>query len=73
VLQGYIDTKMPRPSTVDPIYEDAIKYLRDEVGIKRLGGVGYCFGGKYVCRYVLSHPISSHLCDNRDFKREVVY
>jgi dienelactone hydrolase len=43
---------MPRPETVDPIYEEVIKYLREECGIKRLGGVGYCFGGKYVCRFL---------------------
>jgi dienelactone hydrolase len=43
---------MPRPATVDPIYEEVIKYLREECGVKRLGGVGYCFGGKYVCRFL---------------------
>lgn len=43
---------MPREDTVDPIYAAVIKYLRGEVGVKRLGGVGYCFGGKYVCRWL---------------------
>lgn len=43
---------MPRTGTVDPIIESVIKVLRDEMGIKRLGAVGYCFGGKYVCRWL---------------------
>jgi hypothetical protein len=43
---------MPRPETVDPIYDEVIKYLKEECGIKKLGGVGYCFGGKYVCRFL---------------------
>jgi dienelactone hydrolase len=51
-LEDYIATTMPRPETVDPIYDEVIKYLREECGIKRLGGVGYCFGGKYVCRFL---------------------
>ncbi|KAH6647347.1 dienelactone hydrolase [Truncatella angustata] len=36
---------------VDPIVEDAIKYLKEEKGVKKLGGVGYCFGAKYVARH----------------------
>lgn len=44
--------KMPREGDVDPIYASIIKYLRGELGVKRLGGVGYCFGGKYVCRWL---------------------
>lgn len=31
---------------VDPVIESTIKMLRDEHGIEKLGGVGYCFGGK---------------------------
>ncbi|EGD90436.1 hypothetical protein H112_01895 [Trichophyton rubrum D6] len=37
---------------VDPVIESTIKMLREEHGIERLGGVGYCFGGKYVCRFL---------------------
>ncbi|KAI0382321.1 dienelactone hydrolase [Hypomontagnella monticulosa] len=36
---------------VDPIIEAAIKYLKEELGVKRLGAVGYCFGAKYVARH----------------------
>jgi dienelactone hydrolase len=43
---------MPQVPKVDPIVESVIKHLRGELGVKRLGGVGYCFGGKYVCRWL---------------------
>ncbi|GLA18146.1 hypothetical protein AnigIFM62618_005301 [Aspergillus niger] len=35
---------------IDRIINVTAKYLREEVGVKRIGGVGYCFGGKYVPR-----------------------
>lgn len=37
---------------VDPIVDAAIKDMRDNHGCKRIGAVGYCFGGKYVCRFL---------------------
>ncbi|KAK2733725.1 hypothetical protein FQN57_001952 [Myotisia sp. PD_48] len=37
---------------VDPVIEAAVKYIRENLGIKRIGAVGYCFGGKYVCRFL---------------------
>jgi len=36
---------------VDPIVEAALKHLRAQ-GFKKIGAVGYCFGGKYVVRYL---------------------
>ena len=51
-LQSYIDTQMPRVSAVDPICEEVIRYVREDLGVERIGGVGYCFGGKYVCRWL---------------------
>ncbi|KAH7410447.1 dienelactone hydrolase [Phaeosphaeria sp. MPI-PUGE-AT-0046c] len=51
-LQTYINDTMPRFNTVDPIIESVIKVLREDMGVKRLGAVGYCFGGKYVCRWL---------------------
>jgi dienelactone hydrolase len=38
--------------TVDPIIASVMEAMRKEMGVKRLGGVGYCFGGKYVCRWL---------------------
>jgi len=37
---------------IDPIIEKVIKYLREEKGVKKIGGVGYCFGAKYVIRFM---------------------
>jgi dienelactone hydrolase len=37
--------------SVDPVVEAAIKELRKQ-GVKTIGGVGYCFGAKYVVRYL---------------------
>lgn len=31
---------------VDPIIIDAIRYMKEVLGMKRLGSVGYCFGAK---------------------------
>lgn len=31
---------------IDPIVTNQIKYLRETLGIKRIGAVGYCFGAK---------------------------
>ena len=39
---------------VEPIIEAAIKAMRDEYGVKKLGAVGYCLGGKYTCRFLSS-------------------
>ncbi|OJJ50740.1 hypothetical protein ASPZODRAFT_86317 [Penicilliopsis zonata CBS 506.65] len=35
---------------VEPLVTRAIAYLRDTLGIKKIGSVGYCFGAKYVIR-----------------------
>ncbi|KAJ5303537.1 hypothetical protein N7476_010336 [Penicillium atrosanguineum] len=41
-----------QPANVDPIVEKTIKYMRETLGVKKIGAVGYCFGGKYVARYL---------------------
>ncbi|KAI9932732.1 hypothetical protein ASPWEDRAFT_144852 [Aspergillus wentii DTO 134E9] len=52
-------------SHVDPIVESTLKYVKEELGAKKVAGVGYCFGAKYVTRYLkggnfdvgyLAHP-----------------
>lgn len=37
---------------IEPILDAVIKSLRSEHGITRIGAVGYCFGGRYVVRYL---------------------
>nr|POE75776.1 hydrolase tropi [Quercus suber] len=36
---------------VDPIVEAIIKEMKTNMGVKRIGSVGYCFGAKYVARF----------------------
>ncbi|KAF2710048.1 alpha/beta-hydrolase [Pleomassaria siparia CBS 279.74] len=37
---------------IDSIVASTITYIRSELGVQRIGGVGYCFGGKYVPRFL---------------------
>jgi hypothetical protein len=38
--------------TVDPIVQAVITEMRGNLGVKKLGAVGYCFGAKYVVRFL---------------------
>lgn len=40
------------PETVDPVVEAAVKELKENHGIKKIGTVGYCFGAKFVVRFL---------------------
>jgi dienelactone hydrolase len=44
-------TKHPTPE-IDEMLEKTIKYIRGDIGAKKVGAVGYCFGGKYVARFM---------------------
>jgi dienelactone hydrolase len=37
---------------VDPVVDAVIKHARTNLGVKKLGGVGYCFGAKSVVRFL---------------------
>lgn len=37
---------------IDRIINTTIAYIRNELNISKIGGVGYCFGGKYVPRFL---------------------
>jgi len=39
------------PIAVDPIVEAAIKTLKEDYGVTKIGALGYCFGAKYVIRH----------------------
>lgn len=41
----------PQP-VIEAIVNSTVQYVRNELGIKKVGGVGYCFGGKYVGRWL---------------------
>ncbi|RDW75491.1 hypothetical protein BP6252_06633 [Coleophoma cylindrospora] len=40
------------PDTVDPIVKTVIDHLRTNLKVKRIGAVGYCYGGRYVVRFL---------------------
>lgn len=37
---------------VDRVIERTITYMKSQLGIKRIGAVGYCLGGKHVPRFM---------------------
>ncbi|KAH8698724.1 dienelactone hydrolase [Talaromyces proteolyticus] len=39
------------PKEVDSIIEDALEYIKRNLGFSNIGAVGYCFGAKYVVRH----------------------
>jgi len=41
------------PKDIDSILDTTIKYMREELGVKKIGAAGYCFGGKYVARFLV--------------------
>ncbi|KAJ9490154.1 hypothetical protein VN97_g3103 [Penicillium thymicola] len=50
-LQGHL------PQHTDPIINEVLKEMRDSFGCEWVGGVGYCYGGKFVCRYLRAGQI----------------
>jgi len=53
-LNGSNEKKGHLHPRVDPVVSSVINALRSTHGVKKLGGVGYCFGAKYVIRFL--HP-----------------
>ncbi|KAF2873689.1 dienelactone hydrolase [Massariosphaeria phaeospora] len=39
-------------SDIDSIIASTLEYMHSELGVERVGAVGYCFGGKYVPRFM---------------------
>jgi dienelactone hydrolase len=39
-------------TVIDSIIAKTIHYMKHDLGIKKIGAVGYCFGGKYVPRFL---------------------
>ncbi|KAI8935702.1 hypothetical protein NX059_007223 [Plenodomus lindquistii] len=40
------------PAAIDDVINKTLTYAREELGVERVGAVGYCFGGKYVPRWL---------------------
>jgi dienelactone hydrolase len=45
-LQGHLT------DVVDPVVDSCIKEMKGKLGVKSMGAVGYCFGAKYVARFL---------------------
>jgi dienelactone hydrolase len=39
-------------SVIEAVINSTIQYARNKFGVEKLGGVGYCFGAKYVRRWL---------------------
>ncbi|PVH69707.1 dienelactone hydrolase family protein [Cadophora sp. DSE1049] len=55
---------------VDPIVAAVIRYLREELGVKRIVAAGYCYGGKYVARFLKPGYIDSGYSAHPSFVEE---
>jgi dienelactone hydrolase len=42
------------PPEIDSIVDTTINYMRSDLAVSKIGGLGYCFGGKYVPRFMSS-------------------
>ncbi|KAI1399160.1 dienelactone hydrolase [Hypoxylon fuscum] len=51
LAQGSTGDNPHTAEAIDPIVAEAIKWLKSEKGIKKLGAVGYCYGAKFVARH----------------------
>jgi len=49
-----ISAWLPRHGSdvVDAKVDAVIKHLREDLGVTKIAGAGYCFGGKYVARFL---------------------
>ncbi|CRK18971.1 hypothetical protein BN1723_012783 [Verticillium longisporum] len=54
ITEGAHGNNPHTPEYVDAIVVAGIKALKEDFGITKVGGVGYCFGGKYVVRHYKS-------------------
>lgn len=57
-------------NVVDPIIQEAIDHIHSTLGIKKIAAVGYCFGGKYVARFLKPGHIDSGYTAHPSFMTE---
>jgi len=55
------------PPAVDPIIEKSISLMKNKYGVKKIGAVGYCFGAKYVVRFLKPGQIDVGYCAHPSF------
>ncbi|RAK97234.1 dienelactone hydrolase family protein [Aspergillus ibericus CBS 121593] len=64
------DKKAHTPEVVDPIIEACLNEMRTKYGCKKIGAVGYCFGGKYVVRYLRPGQVDAGYTAHPSFVQE---
>lgn len=47
---------------IEPIILKAIEGIKNELSLKKIGAVGYCFGGRYVIRLLADGSIDAGVC-----------
>ncbi|KAL2838540.1 dienelactone hydrolase [Aspergillus pseudoustus] len=71
---GKVDIKswMSRHTVADvsPVVEAMINHLRTTLGVENVAAAGYCFGGKYVVRYLKEGQIDSGFIAHPSFVTE---
>jgi len=55
---------------VDPVVDLCIKEMKGKMGVKQLGAVGYCFGAKYVVRFLKDNMIDAGFVAHPSFVDE---
>jgi dienelactone hydrolase len=67
-LMGWLKNHLP--DKTDPIIEASLKEMQEKYGCKKIGAVGYCFGAKYVARYLKKGKIDVGYCAHPSFVEE---
>ncbi|KAF2001394.1 alpha/beta-hydrolase [Amniculicola lignicola CBS 123094] len=49
-IWSWMKSDMPNTDKLDPLLDEVLKEMRGSYECKKVGSVGYCFGGKYVVR-----------------------
>ena len=55
------------PETVDPILEKVLKFMSTDMSVGTWGGIGYCFGGRYIIRLMAAEKIAVGVVNHPSF------
>ena len=55
------------PDSVDPIIQKSLEEMRSKYDCKHIGAVGYCFGAKYVVRFLKKGTLDAGYCAHPSF------
>lgn len=80
---GFLEEWIPRhgPAQTDPIVDEVVKYIKDELKPTQLSSIGYCFGARYTVRLLgkkaidvgaIAHPSFVQLEEVAEFKNPLI-